>query len=159
MAQYIRAQGALFGISAGRLVVGNALGRHQQGRDGINQRRFARADVAGQQGVFTGQIKCPDFFVKSAPVEDLKPHEAKAREGVKCGPWRVFKAGKVLLNHRELALHQTRQAAPDTPTAASQTPPATAHLRKPSGCAALQTWARPSDCCLAASGGAQNQAR
>ena len=52
MPQHIRAQIPFFVASACGLVVGDALGGHQQGGDGINQGGFARADVAREQGVF-----------------------------------------------------------------------------------------------------------
>jgi hypothetical protein len=51
VAQHVGAQRALAGIRPGRLVVGHALRRHQQGGDGIDQRGLARTDVAGEQAV------------------------------------------------------------------------------------------------------------
>jgi len=72
MAQNIGTQAAFLGIRAGRLVVGDAMGRHQQGRDRVDQRRFAGTDVAGQQGVAAVEIQCPDPAVESAPVVDFQ---------------------------------------------------------------------------------------
>ena len=82
MPQHIRAQRAFPRVSACRLVVGNALGRHQQRRHGIDQRGLARANVARQQTVSAAQLQRPDALVKGAPVKDLQPAQAKTGQGV-----------------------------------------------------------------------------
>ena len=55
---------------------------HQQRGDGIDQRRFARADVAGEQGVVAVELQRPDAAVEGAPVEHLQAMQAKARERI-----------------------------------------------------------------------------
>ena len=80
--QHVGAQRALLGIRACGLVVGDALRRHQQRGDCIDQRGLARADVAGQQHVLAHGIERPDAGVEGAPVEQLQALQAKTRQGV-----------------------------------------------------------------------------
>ena len=61
-----------------RLVVGDALGRYQQCGDGIDQRGFARANVARQEAISAIKVEGPDAFVEGAPVEDFQALQAKA---------------------------------------------------------------------------------
>ena len=74
----IGAQGPLAGVGTGGLVVGQALGRHQEGRDGVHQGGFARADVAGEQGVLATGGQAPDAAVEGSPVVELEVLESKA---------------------------------------------------------------------------------
>jgi hypothetical protein len=59
-------------------------GRHQQRGDGIHQRGFARADVAGQQAIAAIERQRPDTGVEGAPVEDT-PGAAGESPGVSRG--------------------------------------------------------------------------
>ena len=56
VAQHVRSQRALARVGPGRLVVGDALRRHQQRGDGIDQRGFAGTDVARQQAVAATEL-------------------------------------------------------------------------------------------------------
>ena len=80
MTQHIGTQGALFGICPCRLVVGDALGWHQQGGDGIDKRGLARTNIAGEQSIAAFQIQRPDALVEGAPIEDFELQQAKAGE-------------------------------------------------------------------------------
>ena len=80
VAQHIAAQRAFAGIGAGGLVVGHAVGRHQQRGHGVDQGRLARADVARQQGVAALGAQRPHAAVEGAPVVDLQPLQPKARQ-------------------------------------------------------------------------------
>jgi hypothetical protein len=82
MAEHIGTQRTLFRIRPGRLVVGDALGGNEQRGDGIDQRRFARADIAGQQRIFAIELHRPDALVEGAPVEHFQPVQAEAGERV-----------------------------------------------------------------------------
>ena len=48
MPEHVGAQRSFFAVRTGSLVVGDPVGRHQQGGDGIHQCGFARADIARQ---------------------------------------------------------------------------------------------------------------
>ena len=51
--EHIGSERALPGVSAGSLVVGDPVRRHQQGRYGVDQGRFTGADIAGKKRVLT----------------------------------------------------------------------------------------------------------
>ena len=55
MTQHIGTQRSLASIGPRCLVIGDAIGRHDQGRDGIDECRFAGAYIAGQQSVLSVQ--------------------------------------------------------------------------------------------------------
>ena len=77
VAKHVGAQATLALFGAGGLVVGDALGRYQQGGDGVHQRRLAGADVAGEQAGFAIRCQVPDSLMKGAPVVDLQALEPK----------------------------------------------------------------------------------
>ena len=79
MTEHVGPQIAFAHVRAGRLVECDLLGRDQQARDGIDERRLARADVAGQERVVTAEVEAPDLPVEGAPVQDLDGVEAHAR--------------------------------------------------------------------------------
>ena len=79
IAEHVGAQRAFARLGAGRLVVSDALSGHQQGRDCIDQGRFAGTDVAGQKAVVAVGRERPDSIVERAPVVDLTALQAKAR--------------------------------------------------------------------------------
>ena len=78
MSQHIGTQGTFSVIRAGRLVIGHPVGRNQQGGNGIHQRGFSGADVAGKQSVFTIKLQRPYSAIKSAPIEHLQPDQPKS---------------------------------------------------------------------------------
>ncbi|MNE86682.1 hypothetical protein D3C80_1838060 [compost metagenome] len=85
MAEHVGTQAALLGFGASGLVVGDLLRRHQQGGDGVDQGRFAGADVAGQQGIVATGREAPDALVEGAPVVNLEGMQAKAGALVAAG--------------------------------------------------------------------------
>src|SRR5690606_33602361 len=82
VARDVRAQGPLARARARRLVVGDAVRRHEQRRDRVDDRRLARTDVARQERVTTVEVERPHALVERAPVEHLEPLEAEALPGV-----------------------------------------------------------------------------
>src|SRR5690606_9796576 len=78
MAQHVRAQRSLACFRTSRLVVGNPLSRNQQRCYRIDERRFARADVARQQRIMAVGTKLPHAAVKCPPIEDLQPGKPEA---------------------------------------------------------------------------------
>jgi hypothetical protein len=122
----VRAQRPLAAVGAGRLVVGDALRRHQQRRHRIDQRRLARADVAGQQGVPALRTERPHPPVECSPVEHFETLQAETRKRV---VGHEIQAEALRLTHRRPPA--ARRAARDSRPAADRTRPATAHRRKP----------------------------
>ena len=57
------------------------MGGDQQRRHRVHQRRFARADVAGQQGIVASGGQCPDLLVEGAPVQHLQPLQSETSVG------------------------------------------------------------------------------
>ena len=82
VAQHVGAQRTFLGFGAGRLVVGDSVGGHQQGGDGVDDGGLARPDVAGEQGVVAAEIQAPDVLIEGAPIEQLEPVEAEPGDGV-----------------------------------------------------------------------------
>ena len=82
MPQYVGAQRPLFAVRACSLVVGDAVGRHQQGGDGINQGGLARSNIAREQAVLAVELQRPHPAVEGAPVEHFQPGQPKTRQGV-----------------------------------------------------------------------------
>ncbi len=80
--EHVGAQRALPAVRARSLVVGDAVGGHQQGGDRIHQGGFARADIAGEQTVPAIQLQRPHAAVEGSPVEYLQAAQAKARQRV-----------------------------------------------------------------------------
>ncbi len=145
VAQHVGAQAALAGIGPGGLVVGHALRRHQQRGDGIDQGRFARTDVAREQAVAAIELVAPDTLVEGAPIEHLQPLQPEAHPAVvghevqaNCGR---FKHRSPPVLHRARCLSPTRPC--DSPPAAPQTRPATAHRQRLLGCAAPRSGCAP----------------
>jgi hypothetical protein len=126
VAEDVRAQRPFAAVGPGGLVVGDALRRHQQRRHRIDQRRFARADVTGQEGIPALRIERPHTPVESAPVEHFEPLQAEAREGV---VGNEIEAEGLRLIHRMPP--PARRAARGSRPAAGRTRPATAHRRTP----------------------------
>src|SRR5262249_18386918 len=85
MAEHVRSEVALASFGAGGLVESDLLRRHQQARDGIDECRFARADVAGEQRVVAAEVQPPDLLVEGAPVDNFDGVQAHAWPGVRAG--------------------------------------------------------------------------
>ncbi len=144
VAQHVGAQGALAGIGPSGLVVGHALRGHQQRGDGIDQGRFARADVAREQAVAAIELVAPDALIEGAPIEHLQPLQPKAHPALvghevqaQCGRfthgalprWQV--PGRLVRRGLRRRLHRVPLTRPcDSPPAAPQTRPATAHPQR-----------------------------
>lgn len=84
VAEDVGAQRPLPGVGAGRLVVRDPLAGQQQRRDGVDQRRFPRADVARQQRVVAAQVQPRDLVVERAPVVELEAVQAVSRPRAAC---------------------------------------------------------------------------
>ena len=74
----VRAGRALAGLGAGGLVVGDAPRLDEQRGERVDHRRFAGADVAGQQRRLAARVQVPDLLVEGAPVEQLQAVEPEA---------------------------------------------------------------------------------
>ena len=140
VAQHVGPQGALAGICPGRLVVGHAMRRHEQGRDGIDQRGLARTDVAREQAIAPVELMAPHALVEGAPVEHFQPLQTKADAAVvghEVQP-QCPSVHRCLTHPPSPGRHPDprRPTAPcGRPPAARRTPPATVRRRMPSGCA------------------------
>ena len=82
LAANVGEEAALPPLGPRRLVVDDAVVRHQQGGHRIHQSGLAGADVAGQQRVAPGRIDTPDVTVEGAPIEHLEALQAEASGGV-----------------------------------------------------------------------------
>ena len=78
VAAHIGIERALLRTRIGRLVVRHAARRHEQRDDGINECRFARADIARQERRCTREVERPYLAIERAPVVDLEPLQAEA---------------------------------------------------------------------------------
>ncbi len=82
MPEHLGPQRAFPAVGAGGLVVDDAMGGHQECGDRVHQRRFAGADVAGQQTVLAVEPQCPHATIEGPPVQHFQPLQAKAGQRV-----------------------------------------------------------------------------
>ncbi|OQA09073.1 MAG: hypothetical protein BWY66_00721 [bacterium ADurb.Bin374] len=82
MAKHVGTQRALPEVGAGGLVVGDPVRGYEKRGHGIDERRFSRADIAGEQAVPAVQLQRPDLPVERAPVVDFEPLQPEACESV-----------------------------------------------------------------------------
>ncbi len=120
--EHVGAQRPLAGVRAGRPVVGDPVGRDEQGRDRIHQRGFARADVAGEQRVARVGTQRPHARVESAPIQHFKSAQTEPRQ-LLFGEG--FAAGRLTIHRGPLPV------ARDRPPGARRTAPAIARRRRP----------------------------
>src|SRR5258708_8601348 len=78
VAERVGAQAPLRGVSPGRLVVRDALGRQQQRGHRVHDRGIQGADMAGEQRVPTAQRQGPAGAIERSPVVQLEAGEAEA---------------------------------------------------------------------------------
>ena len=78
VAEHVRAQAPLAGVSPGGLVVGDALGGQQQRGHSVHDGGLTGADVAGEQRVLPVQAERPDAATERAPVVQLQAGQAEA---------------------------------------------------------------------------------
>ena len=114
-------QAAFAGSRAGRLIEVGA--RHQERRDGVDERRFSGADVSREERVVAAQIQTPNLFVKRAPIEHLHAVQAESRAAGNCGGRLQFR------EQRFTPIHETPlpQCGPCNRPGGDRTRPATAH--------------------------------
>ena len=84
MTQHVGPQVTLAHLGAGGLVVGDLMGWHDQRGNRIDERRLARADIAGQQCIGTIKVEPPDLAVEGTPVEHLDRHSRIPGSRVGC---------------------------------------------------------------------------
>ena len=110
VAAHVGAQTALLRARVRRLVVGDAARRHEQRDDGVDERRFARADIAREQRRRAREVERPDLAVERAPVVDLEPREAEPE---------LRRARRLL---KQVHRHPPLSPRPSAPAAASSLP-------------------------------------
>jgi hypothetical protein len=144
VAEDVGAQRPLATVGTRRLVVGDALRRHQQGGHRIDQRRLARPDVAGEQRVLAARVERPHARVESAPVEDFQALQAKTGKRVvgdeikpealrlihRRRPWYSYSAYSAYSSCSSLRRHSPPPIASDRRPGADRIRPATARRRR-----------------------------